>query len=148
MTQLSAVHMTGLMTLEEARVEVERLIWGFLEGRRTAKELSVALRDCALSPDIGLRAFVAVNIDWKQVGMERMLAVAEVIGEITSPVLESFFAGLISADEAAVQVAPFFLMWRGFGLDAAADDDPNGRIRAEELERKIAELYERVAPDR
>jgi hypothetical protein len=121
--------------------DVERLVRDFLDGQRTADELSNGLRDYALRPDIGLRAFSAVNIDWEQVQQERLVAFMEVSARITGPTLESFFAGEISVDDAAVQVAPFFLMWHGFGIDAPADADSSWLERWEQLTQRIVELH-------
>ena len=121
--------------------EVERLIREFLDGKQTPEELRDGLCDYALRPDIGLQAFIAVKIDWQQVPQERLFAYIEVSSTIIGPALESFFAGQLSVDEAAAQIAPFFVMWEGFGFDPPADGDPKWYERREALTEKITELY-------
>jgi hypothetical protein len=121
--------------------EVERLIREFLDSKQTPEELRDGLYDYARRPDLGLQAFIAVNIDWQRVPQERLFAYLEVSSKIIGPPLGSFFAGQLSVDEAAAQIAPFFLMWGGFGLDPPADADPKWHERSEALTDKITELY-------
>jgi hypothetical protein len=55
--------------------------------------------------------------------------------------LERFFAGQLSVDDAAVQVAPFLLMRGGFGFELPPDVDPNWHERSEALTEKIVKLH-------
>jgi hypothetical protein len=129
------------MKSDDGPNEVERLIRDFLDGKQTPEELRDGLCGYALRPDIGLHAFTSVNIDWQQLPQERLFAYFEVTSKIIGPTLESFFAGQLSVDDAAVQVAPFLLLGGGFGFEPPPDVDPKWHERSEALTEKVAKLH-------
>jgi len=60
--------------------------------------------------------------------------------EITAPFLKSCFEGNLSLESTAREVAPFFLMWSGFGMDPSADAGSEWIDRRERLFRRIVAL--------
>jgi hypothetical protein len=62
-----------------------------------------------------------------------------VAARITLPAQQAFFKGELTAAEAAVKMAPFVLIWRGYGMDPP-DASPLTRERTQELMREIGEF--------
>jgi hypothetical protein len=79
-----------------------------------------------------------VGIDWEQVPQERIMALFRVIQPIIAPAHEAFAKGEISVEQAALKIAPFVLIGRGFGIESD-DPDPRAQQRAAELMSKISD---------
>jgi hypothetical protein len=78
------------------------------------------------------------NIEWDKVPQERLFAFVRVTSGLITPVQQAYFRGELSAAQAAVKMAPFFVMWPGYGIDPPADD-PLSRQRTEDLLGKFRE---------
>jgi hypothetical protein len=111
----------------------------FLEGKLTSDQLEVELRrygqDFAVQP----YRVKSAPIDWQKVPQDRLMRFVELIGRIIAPPQQAFFRGELTATEAAKAVAPFFLLWRGYGMDPPPDADALWHQRADELLRLISE---------
>jgi hypothetical protein len=120
-------------------------IRGFLDGTLSATQLETELREYAREFEARPYKVGVANIEWDKVPRERLFAFLRVMSRLDAPVHEKYFKGELSAAQAAVQIAPFLLMWPGYGMDPPTDD-PLSRQRIEDLLAKVRE-YSALADD-
>lgn len=114
------------------------IVRGFLDGTVPANQLDIDLREYARAFEANPYKVDTANIDWEKVPQERMFAFVRAASRITQPSLEAFFKGELSASQAALKIAPFFLMWPGYGMDPPGTDLVS-RQRTDELLARIRE---------
>lgn len=117
---------------------VEQVVARFLAAEINGEQLSDNLRRLA---DAEPRAFEIARINWDRIPELQLFEIMRIMCTITRPVLTGFFSGGIDSKEAARQVAPYLLMWAGFGIgfgiELAHHPTPEWDARRDELEREI-----------
>jgi hypothetical protein len=115
---------------------------GFLEGALSAAQLETELREYAREFEARPYKVGVAKIEWDKVPQERLFAFMRITSRLNAPVHEEYFKGELSAAQAAIKIAPFLLMWPGYGMDPPAND-PLSRQRTEHL---LATIREYSAP--
>jgi hypothetical protein len=111
-------------------------VQAFLDDKLTANQLEAELRRYIQQFETRPYRVRSLKIDWLKVPQERMFAFSKVSGRITGPPTAAFFRGELSAAQAALKIAPFFLIWPGYGMDPP-NTDSQSRQRTDELLEKI-----------
>jgi hypothetical protein len=117
-------------------------IRGFLDGALPEGQLETELRDFARAFEAHPYKMGTAKIDWEKVPQERLFALVRVTDRITSPAQQAFVKGELTPIQAALKMAPFFLIWPGHGMDTPPDD-PILRRRTDEL---LADIHKFSAP--
>jgi hypothetical protein len=114
------------------------LVRAFLDDKVTAEQLDTDLREYARQFEARPYKLRTGAIEWETVPQARLFRFAEITARITSSAEQAFFRGELTAAEAALKMAAFFLIWRGYGIEPR--DASLARERAQELMRKIGEF--------
>jgi hypothetical protein len=110
-----------------------------LPGRHlTANQLETDLRSYAREFEARPYKVGTAKVDWEKVPQDRMFAFAKAVSDITHSPVAAFFKGELTASQAALKVAPFFLMWPGYDMDPPSPT-PLAQKQTEELLAKIGE---------
>jgi hypothetical protein len=117
------------------------IVRGFLDGTVPADQLDIDLREYARAFEANPYKVETANIDWEKVPQERMFAFVRATSLITQPSLEAFFKGELSASQAALKIAPFFLMWPGYGIDPPGTD----LVSQQRTDEVLARIHEYAA---
>lgn len=126
-----------MLAIDPARdLALQNTVQAFLEDKLTTNQLEAELRNYIQQFEAKPYKVRSMNIDWQKVPQERMFAFAKVSVRITEPPTAAFFRGELTAAQAAVKIAPFFLMWPGYGLDPP-NADSRSRQRTDDLLGKI-----------
>ena len=107
-------------------------ISAFLDDTLNPTQLESELREYSRAFEIKPYKVGIAEIDWKKIPQERLFAFARVTARITAPTQQAYMKGELTAGEAALKMAPFFLMWQGYGIDPPSDD-PAARARIDAL---------------
>lgn len=113
-------------------------IRAFLDGALTSDQLETDLREYARAFEARPYKVGGATIDLEKTPQDKLFAFARAVSGLTHPVLAAFFKGELTASQAALKVAPFFLMWPGYGIDPPAST-PLARKQTAELLAKIGE---------
>ncbi len=128
-----------IVQIDRARdFALHAIVRGFLDGTLPANQLDIDLAEYAHAFEADPYKVGTANIDWIKVPQEQIFAFMRGTSRITQPALEAFFKGELSASHAALKIAPFFLMWPGFGIDPPGTDLVS-RQRTDELLARIRE---------
>jgi hypothetical protein len=111
-------------------------VLAFLNDTITINQLEADLREYARAFEEKPYKVGRSPIEWMKFPQERLFALLRVIATITGPAHEAFTKGELTAAQTAVKVAPFFLIWEGYGIDPPTDDALS-RVRADELMDEI-----------
>jgi hypothetical protein len=129
--------MGQMLAIDPARdLALQNTVQAFLDDKLTTNQLEAELRDYIQQFEAKPYKVRSMNIDWQKVPQERMFALAKVSFRITQLPTAAFFKGELTAAQAAVKIAPFFLMWRGYGLDPE-NADSLSRRRTDQLLEEI-----------
>jgi hypothetical protein len=109
-------------------------VQAFLDDKLTANQLEAELRSYLEQFEMKSYKVRTMKIDWQKAPQERMVAFAKVSARITGPFTAAFFRGELSAAQAALKIAPFFLIWPGYGLDPPGPDSLSWQRTQELLE--------------
>jgi hypothetical protein len=112
-------------------------VLAFLNETITANQLEADLREYARAYEAKPYKVGRATIEWTKFPQERLFALLRVIAAITGPAYEAFNKGELTVAQTAVKVAPFFLMWEGYGMDGPPGDSA-ARLRIDEL---LAEVH-------
>ena len=92
-------------------------VQAFLNGTITAEQLETELREYARAFEAHPYKVGVAKIDWQKLPQPRLFAFARAVSRMTHPALDAFYKGELTASQAALKVAPFFVMWPGYGID-------------------------------
>jgi hypothetical protein len=120
-------------------------VLAFLNEKTTANQLEADLREYARAFEARPYKVGRQPIEWMTFPQERLFALLRVIHSVTGSAHEAFTKGKLTAAQTAVRVAPFFLIFEGYGIDPATDDALS-RVRADELMDEI-QVYSGPAID-
>ena len=113
-------------------------VQAFLNSTITVDQLETDLRGYAREFEAGPYKVGAAKIDWEKVPQDRMFAFVRAASNITHPTIAAFFEGELTASQAALKVAPFFLMWPGHGIDPPSAT----ALAQEQTEELLAKIRE------
>jgi len=113
-------------------------VLAFLNSTLTAAQLETDLRSYAREFEARPYKVGDPHIDWSKLPQDVLFAFARVVATITHPAIAAFFKGELTAGQAALKVAPFFLIWPGYGIDPPSPT-PLAQKQTEELLAKIVE---------
>jgi hypothetical protein len=125
-----------LLTNPERDRPLYTAVLAFLNDTISATQLEADLREYARAFEARPYKVGRERIEWMTFPQERLFAVLRIIGTITAPAHEAFTKGELTAAQTAVKVAPFFLIWQGYGIDPPTDDALS-RVRTDELVDEI-----------
>ncbi len=112
----------------------------FLDNTISASQLDTDLREYARAFEARPYKVRPAPIDWKSVPQERTFAFMRATARITAPAQQAFFKGELTAQQAALKMAPFLLIFAGYGIDPPPDD-PLARPRIDELLAEIRKYH-------
>ena len=128
-------------TIDPARdLALTATIRAFLDDNLTADQLERDLREYAREFEARPYNVGTANIDWEKLAQERLFAFVRVLAAITMPVQQAFLKGELTPAQAALKMAPFFLMWSGYGMDAPPGEQA-ARARIYELLLEIGKFH-------
>jgi hypothetical protein len=126
-----------MLSIDPTRdLALQDTVQAFLDDKLTANQLEAELRSYIEQFEARPYKVRTIKIDWEKVPQERMFAFVKVSARITSPHTAAFFRGELTAAQTAVKIAPFFLIWPGYGMDPPGADSLS-RQRTDELLEKI-----------
>jgi hypothetical protein len=126
-----------MLSIDPTRdLALQDTVQAFLDDKLTANQLEAELRSYIQQFEARPYKVRTMKIDWEKVPQERMFAFAKVSARITGPPTAAFFRGELTAAQTAVKIAPFFLIWPGYGMDPPGADSLS-RQRTDELLEKI-----------
>src|SRR5262245_9616685 len=126
-----------VLSIDSARdLALQHTIQAFFDDKLTANELDAELRNYIQEFEAKPYKVRPLKIDWEKVPLERVLAFVKIYSRITGPPITAFLRGELSAAQAAVKIAPFFLIWPGHGMDPPGADSLS-RQRTDELLESI-----------
>ena len=124
-----------VLSIDHTRdLALQNTVQTFLDERLTANQLEAELRSYIEQFETRPYKVRTLKIDWQKVPQERMFAFAKVSARITATPTEAFFRGELSAAQAAVKIAPFFLIWPAYGMDPPSADSLSRQLTDELLE--------------
>lgn len=104
----------------------------FLNDTITADQLERELREFARNFEAKPYKMVPAPVAFDAVPQDRLFAFVRIVSRVIGPAQQAFLKGEVTAQQAALKMAPFFLIWGGYGMDAP-QDDPGARARIDEL---------------
>jgi hypothetical protein len=126
-----------LLSIDPARdLALQHTIQAFLDDKLLANELDAELRNYMQEFEAKPYKVRSLKIDWDKVSEERTTAFVKVTSRIRQPPIAAFFRGELTAAQAAVKIAPLFLIWPAYGIDPPGADSLS-RQRTDELLESI-----------
>jgi hypothetical protein len=110
----------------------------FLDNKLTTAQLEVQLRERLRQFEAKPYRVSVAPIERSAIDQERLVAIASVLGALARPTIAAWTKGELTVVQAAVKIAPLFLVWAGYGLEPA-----NGAILLFS-ERPADELLEEI----
>ena len=111
---------------------LQNTVQAFLEDKLTPEQLEAELRSSIEQFEARPYKVCSLKIEWEKVPQERQFAFVKATARITQPPIAAFFRGESTAAQAAVKIAPLFLIWPGYGMDPPGADSLS-RQRTNEL---------------
>ena len=111
----------------------------FLNDTITADRLERELREFARAFETKPYKMFPAPIAFDAVAQDRLFSFVRVVSRVIGPSQQAYMKGELTAQQAALKMAPFLLIWGGYGMDAPPND-PVARVRIDELLSEIGKL--------
>ena len=129
------------LQIDRARdLALHATVRAFLDNTISASQLDADLREYARVFEARPYRVRPAPIEWEKIPQERTFAFMRATARITGPAQQAFLKGELTAEQAALKMAPFFLIFVGYGIDPPPDD-PHARLRIDELLMEIGKYH-------
>jgi hypothetical protein len=112
----------------------------FVDKTLSSEQLEPRIREYITQFESKPYKIGGARIEWQTVPQEWLYAFTRLLARIVEPTQRAFVQGDLTVSEAALRLAPVFLIWGGYGMDPPPNADVATRQRISELMEKIAEF--------